>query len=71
MPNWVAVRESGRITAVDLDGSEPRIYVRLKADMRTKMRRLPSKDDYPPDLKERAVKLALHQAELFAEMEMT
>ena len=55
------------MTIVAFDAREPLIYVRFKADMRAKMRRLLSKYDYPPDLKERAVKLALHQAELFAE----
>jgi hypothetical protein len=66
MPNWVAVRGASRVTSVAFDGREPRICVRFKADMRAKMRRHLSKYDYPPDLKERAVELALHQAELFA-----
>lgn len=66
MPNWVSVRGSIRIAAVAFDGREPRIYVRFKADMRAKVRRLLTKYDYPPDVEERAVELALQQAELFA-----
>lgn len=66
MPNWVAVRGARRIAVVAFDGRKPRIYVRFKAYMRAKVRRLLSKYNYPSDLKERAVKLALHQAELFA-----
>lgn len=72
MPNWVTVRGSSRMTAVDFDGGEPRIYVRLKADMRAKVRsHLLAKYDYPPDLEERAVELVLQQAELFASSEAT
>lgn len=67
MPNWVAVRGSGRITAVDLDGRVPRIYVRSKADMCAKVRSQLAKYDYPPDLEERAVELVLLQTELFAD----
>jgi hypothetical protein len=65
MPNWVAERGSSSITAVDFDGREPRIYVRLKAEMRAKVRRLLAKYDYQPDLEEKAVELVLQQAELF------
>ena len=67
MPNWVAVRGASRITAVAYDGRKPRIYVRFKADMHAKARRLLAKYDYPPDLQERAVELVLQQAELFAD----
>lgn len=67
MPNWVTARGSSRITAVDFDGREPQIYVRLKADMRAKVRSPLASCDYPPDLEERAVELVvLQQAELFA-----
>jgi type I restriction enzyme R subunit len=38
----------------------------VRAAMRTKVRRLLAKYDYPPDLEERAVELVLEQAELFA-----
>jgi type I restriction enzyme R subunit len=38
----------------------------VRATMRTKVRRLLAKYDYPPDLEERAVELVLEQAELFA-----
>ncbi len=70
MPNWVAVRGSGRITAIDLDGRVPRIYVRSKADMCAKVRNPLANYDYlshSPDLEEWAVELVvLQQAELFA-----
>lgn len=39
----------------------------VRASMRTKVRRLLAKYDYPPDLEEKAVELVLEQAELFAE----
>ena len=67
MPNWVAVRGSGRITAVDLDGRVPRIYVRSKAEMCAKVRNPLAKYDYLPDLEERVVELVLLQTELFAD----
>ena len=35
--------------------------------MRTKVRRLLAKYDYPPDLEEKAVELVLEQAELLAD----
>ncbi|WP_100470532.1 type I restriction endonuclease subunit R [Mycobacteroides abscessus] len=38
----------------------------VRAGMRTKVRRLLAKYDYPPDLEEKAVELVLAQAELFA-----
>ncbi len=38
----------------------------VRAAMRTKVRRLLAKYDYPPDLEEKAVELVLQQAELFA-----
>lgn len=38
----------------------------VRAAMRTKVRRLLAKYDYPPDLEEKAVELVLAQAELFA-----
>lgn len=38
----------------------------VRASMRTKVRRLLAKYDYPPDLEEKAVELVLEQAELFA-----
>jgi type I restriction enzyme R subunit len=38
----------------------------VRAAMRTRVRRLLAKYDYPPDLEERAVELVLEQAELFA-----
>ena len=38
----------------------------VQAAMRSKVRRLLAKYDYPPDLEERAVELVLQQAELFA-----
>jgi type I restriction enzyme, R subunit len=38
----------------------------VRATMRTKVRRLLAKYDYPPDLEQRAVDLVLEQAELFA-----
>jgi type I restriction enzyme R subunit len=38
----------------------------VRAAMRTKIRRLLAKYDYPPDLEEQAVELVLEQAELFA-----
>ncbi|MCB0878289.1 MAG: type I restriction endonuclease subunit R [Thermoleophilia bacterium] len=38
----------------------------VRAAMRSKVRRLLAKYDYPPDLEERAVELVLEQAELFA-----
>jgi len=66
MPNWVTARGPSRITAVDFDGREPRIYVRLKADMCSKIHGFPTKHDYLPDLEEKAVELVLQQAELFA-----
>ncbi len=66
MPNWVALRGSSRITAVDFDGREPRIYVRLKAYMRAKVLSPLAKYEYPPDLEEKAVELVLQQAEMFA-----
>ncbi|MDG6999666.1 MAG: hypothetical protein JRN15_11185 [Nitrososphaerota archaeon] len=66
MPNWVTVRGSGHITAVDSDGEEPRIYLRLKADMCAKVRSPLANYDYPPDLEERAIELVLLKTELFA-----
>ncbi len=39
----------------------------VKAAMRSKVRRLLAKYDYPPDREEKAVELVLQQAELFAE----
>jgi len=65
MPNWVDVRRTSCVTSVAFDGREPRIFVQYKADVSAKMRRHLSKYDDPPDLKERAVELAIHQAELF------
>jgi type I restriction enzyme R subunit len=41
----------------------------VQATMRAKVRRLLAKYDYPPDLEEKAVELALEQAELFAAAE--
>jgi type I restriction enzyme R subunit len=41
----------------------------VKAAMRSKVRRLLAKYDYPPDREEKAVELVLQQAELFAENE--
>lgn len=38
----------------------------VRATVRTKVRRLLAKYDYPPDLEEKAVELVLEQAELFA-----
>lgn len=38
----------------------------IRAAMRTRVRRLLAKYDYPPDLEEKAVELVLEQAELFA-----
>jgi type I restriction enzyme R subunit len=38
----------------------------VRAAMRTRVRRLLAKYDYPPDLEEKAVELVLEQAELFA-----
>lgn len=38
----------------------------VRAKMRTKVRRLLAKYDYPPDLEEKAVELVLEQAELYA-----
>jgi type I restriction enzyme R subunit len=38
----------------------------VRAQMRSKVRRLLAKYDYPPDLEEKAVELVLEQAELFA-----
>lgn len=38
----------------------------VRAQMRSKVRRLLAKYDYPPDLEEQAVELVLEQAELFA-----
>ncbi|MCV7274076.1 type I restriction endonuclease subunit R [Mycolicibacter arupensis] len=38
----------------------------VKAEMRTKVRRLLARFDYPPDHEDRAVELVLQQAELFA-----
>lgn len=38
----------------------------VRAAMRTKVRRLLAKYDYPPDLEDRAIELVLEQAELFA-----
>lgn len=38
----------------------------VRAAMRTKVRRLLAKYDYPPDLEEKAIELVLAQAELFA-----
>ena len=38
----------------------------VKAAMRSKVRRLLTKYDYPPDNEEEAVELVLQQAELFA-----
>ena len=43
----------------------------VRAAMRTKVRRLLAKYDYPPDLEEKAVELVLEQAELFASEEAT
>lgn len=39
----------------------------VRATMRTKVRRLLAKYDYPPDLEDKAVELVLEQAELFAQ----
>ncbi len=38
----------------------------VKAAMRSKVRRLLARYDYPPDHEERAIELVLQQAELFA-----
>ncbi|MFZ2175190.1 MAG: type I restriction enzyme endonuclease domain-containing protein [Rhodococcus sp. (in: high G+C Gram-positive bacteria)] len=38
----------------------------VKAAMRSKVRRLLAKYDYPPDHEEKAIELVLQQAELFA-----
>lgn len=38
----------------------------VRATMRTKVRRLLAKYDYPPDLEDKAIELVLEQAELFA-----
>ena len=38
----------------------------VRAAMRTKVRRLLAKYDYPPDMEEKAIELVLAQAELFA-----
>jgi type I restriction enzyme R subunit len=38
----------------------------VKATMRSKVRRLLAKYDYPPDHEEKAIELVLQQAELFA-----
>jgi type I restriction enzyme R subunit len=38
----------------------------VRATMRTKIRRLLAKYDYPPDREDKAVELVLQQAELFA-----
>jgi type I restriction enzyme, R subunit len=38
----------------------------VRAAMRTKVRRLLARFDYPPDLEQKAVELVLEQAELFA-----
>jgi type I restriction enzyme R subunit len=38
----------------------------VRAAMRSKVRRLLAKYDYPPDAEEKAVELVLEQAELFA-----
>lgn len=66
MPNWVAVQRSSRVTVDAFNGRKPPIYFPFKADMCAKVRRLLSKYGYPTDVKECAVELALHQAELFA-----
>ena len=66
MPNWAAVQRSNHVTVVAFNGRKPPIYFTFKADMCAKVRSQLSKYDYPPDLKERSVELALHQAELFA-----
>ncbi|WP_201732194.1 hypothetical protein [Acidithrix sp. C25] len=68
MPDLVALRGSRHISAVFFDVREPRIYIRFKADMRAKMRRLllKYKYDYPSNFKERAVESALHRTELLA-----
>lgn len=66
MPNWATARRSSRIMAADFYGRELRIYVRLKAGMRAKVRSPLAKYEYPPDLEEKAVELVLQQAELFA-----
>lgn len=42
----------------------------VRAAMRSKVRRLLAKYDYPPDAEEKAVNLVLEQAELFAEEEV-
>lgn len=39
----------------------------VRAAMRSKIRRLLAKYDYPPDHEERAIELILEQAELFAQ----
>lgn len=71
MPNWVTVRGSSRITAVDFDGEEPRIYVRLKADKRTKVRRLSAKYACLPNPGELEVERVLQQVKLLADNEVT
>lgn len=43
----------------------------VRATMRTKVRRLLAKYDYPPDLEEKAVELVLEQAVLFASGEVS
>ncbi len=53
-----AVRESATI---DWDVKET-----VRAAMRAKVRRLLNRYGYPPDRQERAVKLVIEQAELFA-----
>jgi type I restriction enzyme R subunit len=42
----------------------------VKATMRSKVRRLLAKYDYPPDREEKAIELVLQQAELFAGSEV-
>jgi type I restriction enzyme, R subunit len=54
----VSIRQNASIDW-NLKGSVP-------AAMRTKVRRLLAKYDYPPDLEERAIEVVLEQAELFA-----
>nr|WP_139315910.1 type I restriction enzyme endonuclease domain-containing protein [Cellulosimicrobium sp. CUA-896] len=41
----------------------------VRAAMRTKVRRLLAKYDYPPDLEEKAIELVLEQAELYASVD--
>jgi type I restriction enzyme R subunit len=43
----------------------------VRASMRSKVRRLLAKYDYPPDKEARAVELIIEQAELFASVDMT